>query len=146
MDILASTNGGGDGIWISVAAITAIGGVIIGIIKAFKAGVQKGKEAQDNNVTLKKPVPTIHTREEERFVSREEFTAGIGRMEDATEKIWEQFKTERLILNREIETMNQRWDSQLKATGELKGTVQEINKTVGQLLAIALRKTNSRQS
>lgn len=122
-----------------IAIIPVLGGVWI---KAKQAG---RTEATDSNITLKKPVPTIQTREEQRYVAREEFSSRMAGLEETTEKIWEQFKTERLIWNREIEILNQRMGAQTQATAELQGTVHEVNKTVGQLLAIALnRKPTSR--
>jgi hypothetical protein len=53
-------------------------------------------------------------------------------------KLWGQFSEERKIWNHEIESIQKRQDSQSTAIASLQGTVDEVNKTVGQLLAIAL--------
>lgn len=68
MQLLAEVGGGGDGLYMSVAAIAALGVAIAGAIKAFRAGVQKGtKEAQQIG-----PQPFLVKMTEE-FVTRREF-------------------------------------------------------------------------
>ncbi len=118
-------------------------GALIALIPVIGAAWIKGKaagrtEAADNNVTLKKPVPTIQVREEQRFVGRDEFLELTTRMTAEHTKLWGQFSEERKIWNHEIESIQKRQDSQSTAIASLQGTVDEVNKTVGQLLAIAL--------
>ena len=141
MQLLAdAVHSNGDGVWLSVAAISALGGAAIGIVKAFKAGVQKGKDTQDNNVTIKKPVPTIQVREEQRFVGRDEFIERAERIDAEHSRIWHQFGKEREIWNHEVENLVKRLDVQSTATAKLQGTVDEVNKTTGQLLTMALNR------
>ena len=103
-------------------------------------------EAQSNNVTLKHPVPTIPTREEQRWVAREEYLERWIRADEEITRLWNQFSTERKIWNHEIENVLARLATQSDATATLQGTVNEVKKTVGQLLTIALnRKPASRQ-
>lgn len=146
MGLLAATNGAGDGIWISVAGITAIGGVIAAIIKAFRAGVEKGKAAQDNNVTLKKPVPTIQTREEPQWATKPQLDDHVAWTRNEFGRVWGQFGTERNIDNEELNKIHERINQQANATSNLKGSVEEIGKNVSQLLHLALHgKTPNRR-
>lgn len=50
---------GGDGMTMSVAAITAIGVAVAAVLKAYKAGVQKGAATE---TTIKDPVPEVPVR------------------------------------------------------------------------------------
>ena len=143
MAILADVAGGADpmisGNWLI--------GALIALIPVIGAVWIKGKaagrtEASDNNVTLKKPVPTIQVREEQRFVGRDEFVELTARMTVEHTKLWSQFAEERKIWNHEIEGIQRRQDTQSIAIASLQGTVDEINKTVGTLLSIALKSRN----
>jgi hypothetical protein len=138
MHLLAQTGGTGDGLYISVAAITVIGVAIAAAIKAFKAGVQRGKEAQDNNVTLKKPVPTIQTREEPAWATKPELFDHIGWTREEFNKVWMHFETERGLDNVELTKIHERINQQSMMTSSLKGTVENISETVTQLLHLAL--------
>lgn len=117
-----------------IALIPVLGGVWI---KAKAAG---RTEAQDNHVTLKKPVPTIQTREEQRWVPRDEYMERWERADAETSRLWNQFGHERKIWNHEIENVQTRLATQSEATASLQGTVNEVNKTVGQLLSLALNR------
>jgi len=148
MNLLAETGGGGEGLYVSVAAIAAIGVAIAAVIKAFKAGVQKGKEAMESNVTLKKPVPTIQTREEPAWATKPELDDHVKWARDEFKRVWGQFGTERSIDSAELDKIHERINQQSLATSALKGSVEEIGKNVGQLLHLALHgktQTNRRQ-
>ena len=115
-------------------------GIVVAIITAFGGIYLKARKDGENSreVTVKKPVPTIQVREEQRFVGRDEFLELTHRMTTEHTKLWGQFSEERKIWNHEIESIQKRQDSQSTAIASLQGTVDEVNKTVGQLLAIAL--------
>ncbi len=133
---------------------TIIGSILIAllgsgmfVIKSKEGWKAKGRdEAQSNNVTLKHPVPTIPTREEQRWVAREEYLERWMRADEEISRLWNQFSAERKIWNHEIENVQARLATQSEATSILQGTVNEVNKTVGQLLTLALnRKPATRQ-
>jgi hypothetical protein len=142
MQMLAETGAGGEGLYISVAAIAALGVAIAAVIKAFKAGVQKGKEAQDNNVTLKKPVPTIQTREEPQWATKPDLQDHIGWTRDEFNRVWDQFGAEREIFNGDLNNMHERINAQSTAVAELMGGVEKIDQNVSRLLDIQLGKSN----
>lgn len=148
MNLLAETGGSGDGLVISIGAIAALGAAVAAVVKAFKAGVQKGKEAQDNNVTLKKPVPTIQTREEPSWATKPDLEDHVGWTRNEFARVWGQFGTERTIENEELNKIHERINQQSLATSNLKGSVEEIGKNVSQLLHLALHgktPTNNRR-
>ncbi len=133
---------------------TIIGSILIAllgsgmfVIKSKEGWKAKGRdEAQSNNVTIKPPVPIIQTREEQRWVAREEYLERWMRADEETARLWNQFGQERKIWNHEIESVQTRLAVQSADTANLQGTVNEVNKTVGQLLTIALnRKPSTRQ-
>lgn len=138
MHLLAQTGGAGDGLYISVAAITAIGVAIAAAIKAFKAGVQRGKEAQDNNVTLRKPVPTIQTREEPAWATKPELQDHVGWTRAEFLRVWGHFEAERGFDANELNKIHERINQQSLATASLKGTVEKVGENVAQLLHLAL--------
>ena len=134
------------GTLIGVILITLAGSGIF-VIRAKDGWKAKGAaEAHSNNVTIKHPVPTIQTREEQRWVPREEYLERWMRADEEVSRLWSQFGQERKIWNHEIESVQARLAVQSDATATLQGTVNEVNKTVGQLLSLALnRKPAARQ-
>ena len=136
MQLLAETGGGGDGLYMSVAAITAIGVAIAAVIKAYRAGVQKGAAATET--TIKKPVPTVTIREEAQWATRPDLEDHVGWTRNEFKRVWDQFGTERNIDNEELNKIHERINQQSIATASLKGTVEKIGDNVSQLLHLAL--------
>lgn len=142
--ILADMTGGGDGLTMSVAAITALGVAVAAVIKAYKAGIAKGENS--SSVTLKKPVPTIQTREEPLWATKPELEDHVGWTRDEFKRVWGQFGTERQICNQEFTQIHERVSAQSLATAELKGSVDAIAENVSRLLDIATGKTTGNNS
>lgn len=115
-----------------VAMIPLVGAVWL---KAKEAG---RAEAQDNNVTLKKPVPTIQTREEPSWATKPELEDHVGWTREEFKRVWGQFGTERGIGNKELTQIHERINQQSQATASLKGAVEQIGENVSQLLHLAL--------
>jgi hypothetical protein len=140
----AAPTGGGDGVWLSVAAITAIGAAVIGVVKAFKAGEAKGKSSQE--FTLKKPVPTVVTREEPAWATKPELEDHEERTKAEFAQLWEAIDGERKIARDALGRIHGRLDKQSEATAKVQGTVDEVKSNVSKLLDIALqRKPGTRQ-
>jgi hypothetical protein len=138
-DIIATTQPAADfmisGKWLIafvVAVIPVLGGVWI---KAKQAG---RAEAQDNNVTLKKPVPTIQTREEPLWATKPDLEDHVGWTRGEFKRVWDQFGAERTIDNDELNKIHERINQQSLTTASLKGTVEKIGENVAQLLHLAL--------
>jgi hypothetical protein len=113
------------------------------IIAAWFKGKQTGKtEATDNNVTLKKPVPTIQTREEPRWATKPELVDHIAWTRDELGRVWDQFGTEREIHNGDLNNMHERLNKQSTAVAGLMGAVEKIDQNVNRLLDIQLGKPN----
>jgi hypothetical protein len=134
MQFLADT--GGEGIYMSVAAITAVGVAVVAVIKAYRAGVQKG--AAVTETTIKKPVPTVTIREEASWAKQPDLDDHVGWTRDEFSRVWAQFVTERHIDNEELGKIHERINQQSTATASLKGSVEKIGENVSQLLHLAL--------
>lgn len=137
MHLLAETAAGADpmisGNWIIglIGALTSLATLLIG----KRQGI---KEAADSNVTLKKPVPTIQTREEPAWATKPELNDFLNWTRDEFKRVWFQFGTERTIDNDELNKIHERINQQSQATASLKGSVEKIGENVGQLLHLAL--------
>jgi hypothetical protein len=140
MNLLAETGGSGDGLVMSIGAIAALGVAVTAVVKAFKAGVAKGETSQ--NVTLKKPVPTIQTREEPQWATKPELVDHIAWTRDELGRVWDQFGTEREIHNGDLNNMHERLNKQSTAVAGLMGAVEKIDQNVNRLLDIQLGKPN----
>jgi len=86
---------------------------------------QAVREQATNDVTIKKPVPTIETREKPVWASKADLDTLASRHD----------------LN--IRNVHHRLDDQVKALSRLEGTATATNDTVGKLLDIALSKKPS---
>jgi hypothetical protein len=109
------------------------------IIAAWFKGKQTGKtEATDNNVTLKKPVPTIQTREEPAWATRPDLEDHVEWAREEFKRVWGQFGIERGLHNKELAEIRSSIASQMQATATIKGSVEKIGENVTQLLHLAL--------
>lgn len=124
------------------------GNWIIGVIGAVAAGIalvigkKQGRMEGENarEVTLKKPVPTVRTQEEPRYVQREEFREHCEQASSEMQRIWEHFGVERKLANDELSKIHDRLNKQSQATSELKGTLDQVQANVKSLLDLALGK------
>lgn len=126
----------GDGVWLSVGVIAAIGAAVAAVVKAFKAGEARGKSAQ--NVKLEKPVPTINTREEAAWATEPDLKDHVNWTREEFKRVWGQFGVERKIYNDELTNIHDRINKQSEATAAIKGAVEGIDQNVQQLLHLAL--------
>lgn len=128
--------------------------LVTGVIAAVFAGVggllygnNKGKQQADaRDVTLRKPVPTIQIREEQRWVDREEFKSHVDRTEGHFERIWEAMEENRNTARESLSKIHKRIDDQSIAVAAVAATTNEVKGTVNKLLDLAIGKTkpNSR--
>lgn len=127
------------------------GNWIIGVIGAIAAGIalvigkrQGRAEAADNNVTLKHPVPTIHTQEAPEYVTMAIFNGHLKRIENSFAKIEEALDSERGVariangnVHKRIDALSEKMGERL---GNLEGTLKGVAETTHTLLDIALGK------
>jgi hypothetical protein len=128
---------------------------LLKLIAAFFSGLAglgvgriwgRKESAAQQDVTLKKPVPTIQTREEPAWATKPDLDDHIGWTRNEFTRVWGQFGTERTIDNDELNKIHDRINQQSLATASLKGSVEEIGKNVTQLLHLSLHgKTPPRQ-
>jgi hypothetical protein len=116
-----------------VAIIPVVGGV-------WLKGKSSGKSEVENAVTLKKPVPTIVTREEEAWATKPDLEDHIERTEKQIHDIWEAIQAERGIARTALGRIHERLDVQTKVTAMLQGSVEEVGKNVDRLLDLALNR------
>lgn len=70
-DVAASDKG--DGVWISVGVIAAVGGAIAAVVKAFKAGEEKGAKEEKGKQKVDIANNPLPVKMEDHFVTRREF-------------------------------------------------------------------------
>jgi hypothetical protein len=102
------------------------------------------REATQQDVTLKTPVPTVNTREEPEFVTMAIFNGHLNRIEASFTKIEEALDSERGIarlangnLHKRIDALSEKMGERL---GNLEGTLKGVAETTHTLLDIALGK------
>ena len=141
----ATATGGFDGLTIGVGAITAIGIAVAAVIKAFKAGVQRGRERTSTRIE-DQPVH-VETEERPQWITKQTLDEHIGRLETAIEDIKTSLEGERGIartangnVHKRIDALSERLGDQLS---KLEGTSQSVKETVDKLLMIALGKMKS---
>ena len=143
MNLLAETGGSGDGLVMSIGAIAALGVAVTAVVKAFKAGVAKGETSQ--NVTLKKPVPTIQTREEPHWATRPELDDYIERTDKHFSDIWTRLESDRTVARESANNIHRRLDKQSEATAGVQASLNEVKETTRTLLDLALHKAPERK-
>jgi hypothetical protein len=143
MNLLAETVGSGDGLVMSIGAIAALGVAVAAVVKAFKAGVAKGETSQ--TVTLKKPVPTIQTREEPHWATKPELDEHIQRTDKHFADIWLRFESDRSAARESANNIHKRLDKQSEATAGVQASLNEVKETTRTLLDLALHPEQSRR-
>lgn len=102
------------------------------------------RDAIQQDVTLKTPVPTVNTREEPEYVTMAIFNGHLNRIEASFAKIEEALDSERGIarlangnLHKRIDALSEKMGERL---GNLEGTLKGVAETTHTLLDIALGK------
>lgn len=99
------------------------------------------KEIQnESSVTLKKPVPTIQTREEPAWATKPDLDDHIDRTDQHFKEVWEAIQGERGVARVALGRIHERIDEQSLATARVQGTVDEVKSNVGKLLDLALNR------
>lgn len=75
---VAASNSGGDGVWMSVGVIAAIGAAVAGIVKAFKSGEEKGAKEEKQKQKVEISNNPMAVKLEDHFVTRREFDTFKG--------------------------------------------------------------------
>lgn len=122
-----------------VAIIPVLGGVWI---KAKQAG---RAEVADSNVTLKKPVPTIQTREEPAWATKPELDDHIERTDKHFAEVWKRFESDRSVARESANNLHKRLDKQSEATAGVQASLNEVKETTRTLLDLALHKETPRK-
>jgi NH3-dependent NAD+ synthetase len=119
---------------------SAVVGIIGGITTLVVAVIGKMKvdqaKAQSNDVTLKKPVPTIETREKPIYAIKDD-------VEDAMRRIQETHAACRAYQGEQRANIHHRLDDQVKALARMEGTLASVQQTTTTLLDLALNKKPS---
>lgn len=98
------------------------------------------KESETREVTLKKPVPTVVTREEPQWATRPDLDDHEARTKAEFSEVWKAIDGERKIARDALGNIHKRLDNQSTATATLQGTVNEVKDNVGKLLDLALHR------
>jgi hypothetical protein len=137
-----------------VGIIGAITTLVVGVIGKLKVDAAK---SQTNDVTLKKPVPLIETREKPQLVTRDDLEAHLKRIDnnmraakDDNEAALVRFANSHAACKAFQDTQHasnqKRLDDQVKALARMEGMVASVQHTVNTLLDLALnKKPNPRQ-
>jgi hypothetical protein len=126
---------------LSATAVTAIIGAIttlvVGVIGKLKVDQAK---AQASDVTLRKPVPTIETREKPVLVTKTDLDAHLNRI-DGTIKEVKDSQVAYSNTNRvQTDQLHHRLNDQVKALSRMEGTLSSVQETTNTLLHLALGK------
>lgn len=123
-----------------IGAISTAAAAIIGKFAGQKAG------ENSREVTLKKPVPTVVTREEPQWATKPDLDEHIERTDKHFAEVWNRFETERHVARESANNIHRRLDKQSEATAGVQASLNEVKETTGKLLDIALnRKPGTRQ-
>jgi len=125
------------------AIVGIIGGIttlVVGIIGKLKVDQAK---AQSNDITLKKPVPTIETREKPVFVSREDLEAHLKRIDGKVKEVSDAQMACQTYQASQRGHLHNRLDDQVKALARMEGTLASVQQTTTTLLDLALNKKPS---
>lgn len=126
------------GEWLSGFVVLVIGAIGAVYVKARKDGVRVGEGS--SSVTLRKPVPTLTTREEPAWATRPDLEEHIERTERHFTKIWERFESDRHVARESANNIHKRLDKQSEATAGVLASLTEVKETTGKLLDLALNR------
>lgn len=124
-------------------AIPVLAGAITVILGRNYFKGQGAKDAATNDVTIKKPVPTIETREKPTYVSRTDLEQHLTRMDGNINGLKKQHEDCRLYQGEQRANLHHRLDDQVKALARMEGTLEGVRQTAATLLDLALNKKPS---
>lgn len=120
---------------------------IIGLIGAVATGIalvvgklQGRKEAETREVTVKKPMPTVEIREQDRWATRPELEEHKLRTDKQIKELHSRIEDDRATAREALGRIHSRIDNQSEATAELKGSVDGVAQNVDKLLTLALHR------
>ena len=116
------------------------GGGVVGVIAALLVAarskqnwVEEGvRQAQSADVTLKKPVPTIRTKEQTEYVPRRDFDQHVGRHEAHVRKTSD-----------DVSKLHGRIDVESRTIGRMEGKVDSVQSDLKTLLEMAIKRNQS---
>lgn len=119
-------------------AIPVLAAAAVLIIGKNHWKVLGAKEQASNDVTIKKPVPTLETREKPIYALKADVEAALCRFQDSHNKC-QIFQDSQHLANQK------RLDDQVKALARMEGTLTSVQDIANTLLSLALqRKPNPR--
>ena len=133
--------------------LSGITGLVVAVIGAILGAPVlkkrwKDEALKDAHVTVKSPVPTIHTKEEVELVTKNELQSHLERIDQTFEEIKEMINGERSIARQANGKLHQRIDNLGERLGErlssVEGTMRGMNETLSKLLDLALNKPRPR--
>jgi 3-keto-L-gulonate-6-phosphate decarboxylase len=149
---LAETGGGFDGLTVTVGAVAALGTAVAAVIRAHKAGEEKGKATRTKIEPSPLPVEVsaeLATKDELREVEQR-LTVEIRKLENhqngertiarnANSNI--HARLDKMAEKSDLLRIHERIDAQSLATATAAASLAEVKSNVGKLLDIALAKT-----
>ncbi len=121
-----------------IIALIGAASTAVAAILGKGMGRREGETARE--VTLKKPVPTVVTREEPLIATQAALQEHIDNTKEGLDQVWEAITAERGVARESLGKIHARIDQQSQATAKVQGTVDEVKATVGRLLDIALNR------
>lgn len=115
-----------------IGAISTAAAAIIGKFAGQKAG------ENSREVTLKKPVPTVVTREEPQWATKPDLEDHKTRTDKGFREVWEAIDGERKIARNALGNIHARIDKQVESLAKMEGSLEALETTTGKLLDIAL--------
>lgn len=138
MNLLAEVTQAGDpmisGNWLIalIGTLSTAAAAIIGKV----LGQRQGENSRE--VTLKKPVPTVVTREEPQWATKPDLDEHIERTDKHFAEVWNRFESERGVARDSANNIHRRLDKQSEATAAVQASLNEVKETTGKLLDLAL--------
>lgn len=108
---------------------------VIGAVMGPKLKKQWKEEAlKEAHVTIRTPVPTIHTKEEVELVTQDELNGHLIRIESNFREIQKALAKERDIARQAQSNVHARLDKMMENQAESRGELNQINLNVQRLL------------
>ena len=120
-----------------IGIIGAVTTLVVGVIGKMKIDQAR---AQANDVTLKRPVPTIETREKPVLVTRSDLDANLTRIDGAIAEAKDAHQKCQAYQSTQRDHIHRRLDDQVKALARMEGTLEGVNQTAKTLLDLALNR------
>ena len=140
-EIAADADGGISGT-VVIGIIGAITTLVVGVIGKLKVDQVK---SETRDVTLKKPVPTIQTREEPQWATQPDLEDHIERTDRHFAEVWKRFESDRNVARESANNLHKRLDKQSEATAGVQASLNEVKETTRTLLDLALHGAQPRK-